>query len=256
MPRKEIMGHLLYPNYAIFVGRQGQAIGESDWNLIFCGNGIEDYNLYRRGNNACIPLYLYKKQDELFANSSEPIRTENLTKEFRQFLEKTYHSHYTPEQILGAIYALLYSPTYRQKYAEFLKIDFPRIIFPSTNEQFEMLSSLGWTLIQAHLLKAIPAYEIGQYAGDGNNEVVKPDYRKSAEYERLYINATQYFDHVPEAVYRFQIGGYQVLDKYLKDRKGRALTLSDVKTLRNTIKALAFTLEQMQKIDDATKDWI
>ena len=256
MPRKEIMGHLLYPNYAIFVGRQGQAIGESDWNLVFCGNGIEDYNLFRRGNNACIPLYLYEKQEGLFTESSAPIKTENLTKEFRRLLEKNYHTHYTPEQVFGAIYALLYSPSYRKKYAEFLKIDFPRFIFPETQAQFEHLAALGWQLIQVHLFKTIPDYPFGEYQGKGKHNVVAPDYRKNAEYERLYINPTQYFDHIPENVYQFQIGGYQVLEKYLKDRKERILTLTEVKTVRNTVKALAFTIEQMQTIDDATKDWI
>jgi len=250
---KNVMSHMMNKNYALCLIRRNRDRAST----YFVTNAITDKSIVSSLDNAAIfPLYLYTQQDGLFAESAEPIRTENFTKEFRQFLEKTYQTHYTPEQIFGMMYALLYSPAYRQKYAEFLTIDFPRIIFPKTRETFEQLATLGWQLIQAHLLKEIPAYDIGQYLGEGNNEVVKPEYRKSAEYERLYVNQTQYFDHVPEAVYRFQIGGYQVLDKYLKDRKGRALTLSDVKTLRSTIKALAFTIDQMQKIDEAAKDWI
>ena len=255
-PRAEIMTHLLYPNHAIYVGRQGQATGESEWNLIFCGSGIEDYNLFRRGNNACIPLYLYEKPEGLFANGAELIKSENFTPEFRQFVDRLYRKRYAPEDVLGYTYAILHSPTYRAKYAEFLKIDFPRIPFTEDGATLEALSNLGWQLIQAHLLNEIPAYDLGSYEGEGDDAVIKPDYRKTPDSERLYINTTQYFEPVPEEVYRFQIGGYQVLDKYLKDRKGRTLTLSEVKNIKNIIKVLAFTIDQMRKIDEISNEWI
>ena len=248
--RERVMQHLLRPNLGLIAPRQSK----QDWGAFIAAHPIGHKAVCAYDINYVFPLYLYKQEDLL--NNGNSAKHENFSFAFRQFIDERYGKHYAPEEIFGYIYAMLYSPTYRAKYAEFLKIDFPRLPFPETREAFEQLSNLGWQLIQAHLLKEIPAYNIGQYAGDGNNEVVKPDYRKYAEHERLYINATQYFDHVPEAVYRFQVGGYQVLDKYLKDRKDRALTLSDVKTLRNTIKALAFTLEQMQQIDDATKEWI
>ena len=250
---KNIMSHMMNKNYALCLIRRNRDRAST----YFVTNAITDKSIVSSLDNAAIfPLYLYEKQEGLFTESSEPIKTENLTKEFRQLLEKNYHTHYTPEQVFGAIYALLYSPSYRKKYAEFLKIDFPRFIFPETQAQFEHLAALGWQLIQVHLLKTIPAYPFGEYQGKGKHNVVAPDYRKNAEYERLYINPTQYFDHIPENVYQFQIGGYQVLEKYLKDRKERILTLTEVKTVRNTVKALAFTIEQMQTIDDATKDWI
>ncbi|MGE0084325.1 MAG: type ISP restriction/modification enzyme [Desulfococcaceae bacterium] len=255
-PRKEIMGHLLHPNYAIFIGRQGQAIGESDWNLIFCGNGIEDYNLFRRGNNACIPLYLYENSTDIFAKNGVFVKTENFTKNFRQFIDDLHQKQYAPENILGYIYAVLYSPGYRRKYAEFLKTDFPRIPFVNDIKIFEKLSALGWDLIQAHLLNTVPEYSIGEYKGKGDHRVVKPEYRKNTEYERVHINADQYFDNVPENVWQFQIGGYQVLAKYLKDRKKRILTLAEVRNLKNIIRVLAFSIEQMHKIDEMTKEWI
>lgn len=248
--RERVMQHLLHSNLGLIAPRQSK----QDWGAFIAAHPIGHKAVCAYDINYVFPLYLYKQEDLL--NNGNSAKHENFSLAFRQFIDERYGKHYAPEEILGYIYAMLYSPTYRAKYADFLKIDFPRIPFPETRETFEQLSSLGWQLIQAHLLKEIPAYNIGQYLGDGNNEVVKPEYRKNAEYERLYVNQTQYFDHVPEAVYRFQIGGYQALDKYLKDRKERVLTLTDVKTLRNTIKALAFTLEQMQTIDDATKEWI
>lgn len=212
--------------------------------------------LSNKGYGYVFPLYLYEKPEGLFANGTELIKTENFTKAFRQFIDQHYHTHYPPEEILGYIYAVLHSPTYRAKYAEFLKIDFPRIPFTKDGETFETLSKLGWQLVQAHLLHEIPASDLGAYGGEGDNTVIKPDYRKTPDSERLYINKTQYFEPVPEAVYRFQIGGYQVLDKYLKDRKGRTLTLSEVKNIKQIIKVLAFTIEQMHKIDEISSEWI
>ncbi len=256
-PRKELIENVLKKdNLCLLSSRQQGVIGyQHSFVTNLPANDCLISNKSREANQVFL-LYKFHKPRTLFNQGEKPLKAVNFTETFQQFMTLHYKNQYSPEMILGYMYAILYSPTYRAKYAEFLKIDFPRIPFAEDHAVFETLSTLGWQLIQAHLLKEIPAYDIGQYVGEGNNEVVKPEYRQSADYERLYINKTQYFDRVPEAVYRFQIGGYQVVDKYLKDRKERTLTLSDVKTLRNTIKALAFTIDQMQKIDEATRDWI
>lgn len=150
------------------------------------------------------------------------------------------------------MYGVMHSSTYRRKYAEFLKIDFPRIPFTDDNSTFESLSALGWALIQAHLLKTIPATGLGEYTGSGANVVGKPTHSSG----KLYINPAQYFDNVPAEVYTFRIGGYQVLDKYLKDRKGRTLSLDEIENVEKVVNVLAFTIEQMKAIDDLTRDWI
>jgi len=177
-------------------------------------------------------------------------RVENFAPEFRAFIDRKYGHHYKPEEILGYIYAVLHSPTYRQKYAEFLKIDFPRIPFVDDRRTFEKLAALGRQLVQAHLLKDIPA-TLKVDVTKGSDVVEKPVY--AAAQQRLYFNAEQYFAPVPEDVWNFHIGGYQVLDKYLKSRKGRELSLDEKENIMNVIKVLRFTIDRMQQIDEIWK---
>lgn len=162
----------------------------------------------------------------------------------------------SPEEVLGYIYAVLHSPTYREKYAEFLKFDFPRIPFVDSYHKFETLSKLGRQLIQVHLLNTIPqgeSYEnIAVYMGDGENEVEKSEYADN----KLYINKNQYFDNIPNEIYEFKIGAYQVLHKYLKDRKGRKLSYDEIINIEKICKALKFTILQMEEIDKETISWI
>lgn len=174
---------------------------------------------------------------------------ENLTPAFRDFLDVRYGQHYDPEQILGYIYAVLHAPTYRSRYAEFLRIDFPRIPFAGTPEQFEALSVLGWDLIQTHLLKTVPRSKprLGDYTGKGDHTVEAVRY--SPQEATVWINKTQGFANVPQAVWDFHIGGYQVIDKYLKSRKGRTLNLDEQTHVGNIAESLNLTIAQMAKID-------
>lgn len=144
---------------------------------------------------------------------------------------------------------MLHAPTYRHRYAEFLRIDFPRIPFPEKAEDFERLSRLGWALVQAHLLRDLPRAGLADYHGRGDHTV--EHVRWSSEDERISINETQSFAPVPEAVWNFHIGGYQVIDKYLKSRKGRTLSLDEINHVGRIADALAFTIAQMERIDAA-----
>jgi predicted helicase len=174
---------------------------------------------------------------------------ENLSPEFRKFLDAHYEHHYTPEEILGYIYAVLHAPTYRARYADFLRTDFPRISFPDSADDFETLSGLGWSLIQAHLLRELPRRGLAAYHGRGDHivEVV----RYSVTERSIAINKTQSFKAVPQAVWEFRIGGYQVLDKYLKSRKGRVLSLDEIDHVGSIADSLAFTIDQSAMIDAA-----
>jgi len=159
--------------------------------------------------------------------------------------------------LAGYIYSILHSHTYRKKYAEFLRIDFPRIPFTNDENIFKQLATLGNQLIEAHLLrKGDFNNSNGDFIGKGDNVVEKSNFVLENKIGKLYINKTQYFDNVPQDVYDFYIGGYQVLDKYLKDRKGKELITDEVENVEQTIRSLAFTIEQMKKIDDLTKNWI
>jgi hypothetical protein len=176
-------------------------------------------------------------------------RQENLSPDFRAFLDARYDHHYTPEEILGYIYAVLNAPTYRTRYAEFLRINFPRIPFPESADNFESLSKLGWALVEAHLLREVPQRGLAAYLGKGDHKVEAVTY--SLGEKTVSINKTQCFRPVPQAVWDFYIGGYQVLDKYLKSRRGRALSLDEINHVSAIADSLAFTIEQMAKIDKA-----
>lgn len=208
--------------------------------------------------NYVFPLYLYnipkpkKAKATLFEETeADPFngqeRMENISPAFRDFIDKHYGKVYAPEEILGYIYAVLHSPRYRARYADFLKADFPRIPFVPDRKAFEKLTALGWSLVQAHLLKDVPTTPKVTIA-KGSDLVEKPIY--DAATQKLFFNAAQYFAPVPPEVWDFHIGGYQVLEKYLKSRKGRTLSLDEKETIIGTIQALAFTLQQMAAIDD------
>lgn len=201
------------------------------------------------------PLYIYNGHN---ADKTEPVlfsedRKENLTAQFRSFLDAKYGEHYSAEQVAGYIYAILNCPSYRRRYAEFLKSDFPRIPFVDDRATFTKLSSLGWELIQAHLMRQSENVADADFPKRGDNVVGQPIYDPASH--RLAINASQYFAPVPENVWSFRIGGYQVLDRYLRSRKGQALTLSEIENVLNIIKVLGFTTDQMRKIDAVWRPW-
>jgi very-short-patch-repair endonuclease len=165
---------------------------------------------------------------------------------------------FAPIDILDYIYAVLQSPTYREKYKEFLKIDFPRVPYPKDVETFWQLVKLGGEIRQIHLLQS-PVVEkyITQYPIGGNNEVSKPHFLTSPPLEgcpnrvvgKVYINETQYFDNVPEVAWNFYIGGYQPAQKWLKDRKERTLDFDDILHYQKIIVALTETDRLMKEID-------
>jgi len=143
---------------------------------------------------------------------------------------------------------VLYSNVYRTKYAEFLKIDFPRVPLTTDYNLFIKLSDLGEELVNLHLLKS-PKLDnpIAKYSGKGDDAVVKVQYNESER--RVYINPNNYFDNVEPIVYSYYIGGYQVLNKWLKDRTGRILSLSEIATYCKIVTALSETLTLQSQLD-------
>jgi predicted helicase len=141
----------------------------------------------------------------------------------------------------------LHSPNYREKYKEFLKIDFPRVPYPKNQKTFFDLVALGGELRQIHLLEsAVVEKYITQYPEEGDNIVVKPTYKDG----NVYINPTQYFANVPEVAWNFYIGGYQPAQKWLKDRKDRELSYEDILHYQKIIVALSETDRIMGEIDN------
>ncbi len=232
--RDEVMRHLVVDNIALLTTRITK-----DEGAVFCSSSIAAHKSASSYDITYVfPLRLIGETKE-----------ENFHSSFRQFIDARYTHHYTPEEILGYIYAVLHAPTYRRLYAEFLRIDFPRVPFPERAEDFERLSLLGWALVQAHLLREFPRQKLGDYHGKGDNRVEFVRYAEAEE--SVAINDKQFFAPVPQNVWDFDIGGYQVLEKYLKSRKGRVLTLDEIDHVAAIAASLAFTVEQMQKIDAA-----
>ncbi len=157
-----------------------------------------------------------------------------------------------PEDVFYYAYAVFHSPTYRERYAEFLKIDFPRLPLTSDVDLFAALVKLGAELVSLHLMKSLTLSKfITTFDTEGDNEVAR-GYPKYNEVKRsVAINKTQYFGGVSPDVWDFHIGGYRVADKWLKDRRGRVLSDDDLEHYQRIIVALSETMRIMSEIDDA-----
>jgi predicted helicase len=171
------------------------------------------------------------------------IEDDNILAKLADGVEGVIH----PLDIFDYIYAVLHSPSYREKYKEFLKIDFPRVPYPTDADKFWKLVALGKELREIHLLESPKVEEyITGYPEDGDNIVGKPTYKNGS----VYINETQYFSNVPEVAWNFYIGGYQPAQKWLKDRKDRELSYDDILHYQKIIVALTETARIMGEIDE------
>jgi predicted helicase len=192
------------------------------------------------------PLYLYSDSENL----ENQTRTPNLDEAIWSAIDKTVGRKTTPEEVLDYIYAVLHSPSYREKYREFLKIDFPRVPYPRDRESFLALVALGGELRALHLLESSKVEDfITSYPIAGDNVVENVKYVEG----KVCINATQYFGGVPESVWTHPIGGYMPAQKWLKDRKGRTLTNDDIMHYQRMIVALSETARVMEEVDKEIK---
>jgi predicted helicase len=228
------------------------------------------------------PLYLYPANNAQQTLDGNQQRTPNLNKEIvnkiAQAIDLTFvpepsssaslsfkrrgtegevdaAKEFAPIDILDYIYSILHSPTYREKYKEFLKIDFPRVPYPKDKKTFWKLVKLGGELRQIHLLESETVNKfITTFPIDGNNTVEKIKYevtlrQAQGDSGKVWINSTQYFDKVPQVAWDFYIGGYQPAQKWLKDRKGRPLDFDDKYHYQKIIVALSETDRIMKEID-------
>jgi predicted helicase len=210
----------------------------SEWHHAFITTDIADncsISNKTKERGYLFPLYLYpsetKKKISLQSmmvfdpevSYGKDKKKPNIAPKIFEQLEKAYKKKPSPEQILYYVYAVLSSNLYREKYAEFLKIDFPRIPFTSNYELFLEAAKLGEELAEHHLLKHKALNKpVVKYFGKGDSDKIeRPVY--NPDEERVYINEQRYFENITAAVWKYQIGGYQVMEKYLKDRKGREM---------------------------------
>ena len=275
-PRLEVMRHMLNKNLALLTMRR---IRTKIHHHFFVTNLIADKSAVSIKDNCTIfPLYLYTTpedtEDTLFA-TEEITREANLSPEFIAAVKEKLelesvpdgkgdlHNTFGPEDILHYAYAVFNSPTYRERYAEFLKIDFPRLPITSNRTLFKALAERGEELVALHLMESPALNElITSFPVVGSNEVVKVRYAEPHQDEagkeipgRAYINKTQYFEGIEPEVWEVQIGGYQVLHKWLKDRKGRELSFDDLFHYQKIVVALKETIRLMAEIDDLIPEW-
>jgi predicted helicase len=193
------------------------------------------------------PLYLCPTG--LLARDPKQQKKPNLAPSLLEALRKDHGQEAPPADIFHYVYAVLYAPEYRATYTEPLKRDFPRVPFTKDKRLFKKLADFGKELTDLHLLKSSALDKpVCRFQGKGDNRVEKQAYNEKEK--RVDINRTQYFEGVNPEVWKYQIGGYQVLDKWLKDRKKRILTTDDIKHYCRVVTALAKTIEIQKQINE------
>jgi predicted helicase len=273
--REKVMRHIInYPNIA-FVTVNRQPLKNPTSYYFVSTNAIS--NGFIRSDSVSIdkffPLYIYLDAGEQSTLDQTSSRTPNLDMKLVGELAKglglefrdvagddiagsvSRDESFAPLDLLDYIYTVLHSPTYREKYKEFLKIDFPRVPYPKDKAKFWQLVDLGSQIRQLHLLETADKY-ITSYPNDGSNIVERKMTKSSIGYEqtgdgigRVWINDEQYFDGVPEVAWEFYIGGYQPAQKWLKDRVGRELNFEDINHYQKIIVALTETDRLMKEVD-------
>jgi predicted helicase len=275
-PVFEVMRHMTKANIGLITARSNKSMSMDHF---YCTEFIAETKSDESTTQSCLfPLYLYPNinKRDLFSNEgSYDDKVTNINPSILNLLKQAYNKDFTPEELFGYIYAVLYTPIFREKYAEFLRLDFPRVPFTKDYKLFKKMSEYGNRLVDLHLLKSQELDSpIAQFQVEGNNRVEKPKYDFSEKsplsplcqrgeseenptlvkggeggFGRVYINKEQYFEGISPEAWNYQIGGYQVCDKWLKDRKERVLSLDEIQTYCRIVTAIHKTIQIQKEID-------
>lgn len=250
--RERVSGQMIAaPNLSLLVNRQVNG----DFRHAFSASTITNdcaLSTATKERTYQLPLWVYPSESSLDLLDATPgEQRPNLSASFVAALSERVSHAPSPEDTLAWIYAVLYSPGYRTRYADFLKRDFPRVPLPSDQSLFDSLVGFGRELIGLHTMDTtLP--RITSFDVRGSNTVDKVRWAEGRDgFGRIHINAEQYFGQVPQAVWDTHIGGYRVADKWLKDRRGRQLGYDDLEHYQSVIAALARTVDIQAAIDDA-----
>lgn len=283
-PRREMLDHVAFKdNLCLNTVRQTKM--ESWQHAVVSGSPAPAVYVELKDGSSLFPLYLYPVSKESLFDDDAPTdapggRRPNLAVEFVSDLESRLRLEFVadgkgdlkktfgPEDVFDYMYAIFHSPTYRSRYNDFLRLDFPRVRFTSNKKLFRELCSLGDELVTLHLMR-IPPSIITSYPIPGDNTVGKVTYSPPSSVEdkclfsevdkeerqgRIWINSEQYFEGVSPEVWSFYVGGYQVCQKWLKDRKGRKLTYDDLSHYQRIVSTLSVTIHLMSRIDKVIED--
>lgn len=264
-PRNNVMQHFIKGvNVGLSLCRQFKS-GESYYHILINDRIIESSLVSNKTSEitSTFPLYLYS-DSQLDSTTRQPNLDQKIIDEIAKKLDLEFipdHEHenagkkgtFNPLDILYYIYAILHSPTYRERYKEFLKIDFPRVPFTSDQKLFWALVEKGRELREYHLMEHKESSNlITKFPVSGENDVTQTP---KFEDNKVWINETQYFDGVSETAWNFYIGGYQPAQKWLKDRKGRKLSFDEVLHYQKIIVALVNTDRLMKEVDKLVPKW-
>ncbi|MDR0328935.1 MAG: N-6 DNA methylase [Planctomycetaceae bacterium] len=227
--RRELMRHLFQDNLALLTLRNQPTVQEFD--RVFIAKGIIEHCVIGRGTYA-FPLYYYEENGTRKLNFNEEV-----VKKIEQQLQSAGSALLSPLDIFDYIYGVLHDPQYRARYQEFLKMDFPRVPYPKDAAEFDRYVQIGSQLRKLHLLEEVPEVETS-FPISGSNVVQNVH----SVAEKVFINETQYFANVPDSAWHFSIGGSSPAQKYLKDRKGRVLSIEEIQHYQKIIAVLKETL--------------
>jgi hypothetical protein len=263
-PRSNVMGHMLDKNYAILTSRMTK--GEEFAHAFITDKISEKIFLSSKTSNNSFHFPLFILGDKSGQLSFEDINIskhanidDNYISKLKKQLSKSFSfdqsdkNHFSALEVLDYVYAILNSPNFRIRYMEFLKVDFPRIPFPKTNNVFEELSKIGSRLRKLHLMeeKLKELKTITFSGGKSSKKVTKADFQEeSTESGNVWINDNEYFGNIPLISWSFFIGGYQPAQKWLKSRKGRILESVDIEHYKKIILVMKKTNQMMSEIDD------
>lgn len=246
--RKEVMHHMMVgENVGLIMPKQFKEIPGAFVSQDIIGHKtVSAYDV-----NYLFPLYLYSTLDEkdIFSHMKKiKEKRSNIRPELLTWLFEDYKKKISSDEIFYYIYSMLYSSIYRKKYEEFLKIDFPRIPFTKDYRLFSKMVEYGKRLVDLHLLKSKELDPpMAKFQGRGSNRIEKLLYDEKQK--RLYFNSSQYFEGISKEIWQYQIGGYQICSKWLKERKGRILSLDGIKHYCKVVTALKKTIEIQKEID-------
>jgi len=244
-PRGDVMRHMFSDNLGLALTRTIEGGREFADAMVF-NYPITHHTLSIKEVNTLSPLYLYPSEQDL-----NPTRRVNFDPALYARLQTLANDPQRgcPDEVavFDYLYGTLHRPSYRQRYAPFLKTDFPRIPWPASPAAFWATADAGTQLRRLHLMEpqAVGAAPY-PFHGEGSGVVDKP-WRDEAG--KVWVNATQFFEGVPLVAWSFWVGGYQPAQKWLKDRRGRALGFDDVKHYQRIIKVLVETDRIMQTLD-------
>jgi type I restriction-modification system DNA methylase subunit len=255
-PHTDIMQDLLEKNLALMVSRQQTKVG---FTHVFLTDKIADCNalsLNSRERNYYFILYINPDGNSNQKNFFDLKIRSNFSQRFLESISSKLGYIPIPEAIFYYIYGIFHSPTYRTRYAEFLKIDFPRVPLTSDDRLFRQLADYGEQLVGLHLMTS-PKLDnlITEFTEEGGERTVAPGHPKYSDGKVNINKQGDGFVGVPEEVWNFYVGGYQVCQKWLKDRKGRVLSDEDILHYQKIVVALQETIKLMQLIDEAIPSW-